>query len=191
MPNQLSDSELIDKYQSTTDQRYLAELYTQYTHLVFGVCMKYFKNQEASQDALMNIYEELIEKVHRHDILEFKPWLYMVVRNHCLMVLRKNKSTDQKFVDFSIEQTSNVQNDSFLHLTNEAESQEQLEAILADCLGGLKKEQQECVHLFYIEEKAYKEVADITKHDLKKVKSYIQNGKRNLKKCLEDKIVKE
>ena len=187
MISQTPDSKLVEKYQATADQRYLAELYTQYTHLVYGVCMKYLKNPAASQDALMNIYEELIDKVIRHDIIEFKPWLYMLVRNHCLMVLRKEKSTEKKFGDFSIDQINNVQNDCFVHLTNEAENTEQLESELADCLDGLKKEQQECVRLFYIKEKAYKEVAEITKYELKKVKSFIQNGKRNLKKCLEEK----
>lgn len=187
MSQQSPDSILIQKYQATADQRYLAELYTQYTHLVFGVCMKYFKNEAAAQDALMNIYEELISKVLKHDILDFQPWLYMLTRNHCLMVLRKEKSSQQKFDDFSIEQINTVQNDSFLHLTNGSENTELLEQQLSECLAQLKTEQEQCVRLFYIQEKAYKEIAEITKHELKKVKSFIQNGKRNLKICLERK----
>ena len=186
MLTETSDSVLLEKYQATAEQGYLAELYTKYTHLVYGVCMKYLKNPSASQDALMNIYEELVGKVLKNQIIEFKPWLYVVVRNHCLMVLRKEKSVQQKFVDFSIDQINNVQNDSFVHLTNEAESTEQLEKELADCLEKLKIEQKTCVTLFYIQEKAYKEVAELTKFELKKVKSYIQNGKRNLKNCLEE-----
>ncbi len=181
------DSELVEKYQSTTEQQYLATLYTRYTHLVYGVCMKYLKNPSASQDALMNIYEELISKVLRHQIIEFKPWLYVLVRNHCLMVLRKEKSVQQKFVDFSIDQINSVQNDPFVHLTNESKDVETLEKGLADCLGELKEEQEKCVRLFYLQEKAYKEVVALTQYELKKVKSYIQNGKRNLKNCLENK----
>jgi RNA polymerase sigma-70 factor (ECF subfamily) len=41
--------------------------------------------------------------------------------------------------------------------------------------------------LFYLEQKCYKDIADLTGYDLNKVKSAIQNGKRNLKICMERK----
>lgn len=47
-------------------------------------------------------------------------------------------------------------------------------------LGNLSKEQQVCVELFYLKDKCYQEVAEITGYTMNQVKSYIQNGKRNL-----------
>ena len=45
----------------------------------------------------------------------------------------------------------------------------------------LNPEQKQTVELFYLQEKSYKEIVDQTGFSMNDVKSYIQNGKRNLK----------
>ena len=56
---------------------------------------------------------------------------------------------------------------------------------LEKCLGELPDAQRVSVHMFYYEDKSYKEIADTINEELGKVRSFIQNGRRNLKLCLE------
>lgn len=150
-------------------------------HLVYGLCLKYFKNRDDSQDATMAIYEQIGEKLLTAEVQHFKSWLYMVSKNHCLMELRKKNP--EVHADIFMESVEAV------HLNEDkVELEKDIEALEA-CIEELKEEQKKCVTLFFLEKKSYQEVNEQTGIDLKKVKSYIQNGKRNLKMCLESKNV--
>ena len=52
----------------------------------------------------------------------------------------------------------------------------------------LNPEQKQCVTLFYLQKKSYQEINEITGFSMLQVKSYIQNGKRNLKILIEKKM---
>jgi len=52
---------------------------------------------------------------------------------------------------------------------------------LPNAISNLNTEQRLCINLFYLKEKCYEEISMQTGYSLKQVKSYIQNGKRNLK----------
>lgn len=174
-----SDEELLTIYQSTKSQDILATLYLRYTDLVYGVCLKYFKNGETAKDAVMNIYEELVKKLQTHAIETFKPWLYIVAKNHCLMQLRKTKK--DKLVEF---QPEFMQSEDFTHLDNML-AKEKILAQLEVCVESLSNEQKETVRMFYVENKCYNEIAAVTGKDWSKIRSLIQNGRRNLKICIE------
>lgn len=176
---QLDDAELISRYQSTGDLEVLGLLYNRYMHLVFGVCLNYFKDEEQSKDAVMQIFEELVVKVKMHQIQNFKSWLHVLTRNHCLMALRKASKNNVISLDEGL-----VENSEFVHLDIDDAKETQL-SIMEKCMEALPPEQRISVDLFYLQEKNYKEVAELTGYDLLKVKSYIQNGKRNLKICIE------
>lgn len=148
-------------------------------HLVFGVCLNYLKDEEQSKDAVMQIFEELVVKLKIHEVQNFKSWLHVLSRNHCLMALRKQS----KNTTVSIEDTF-VENMDFVHLDIDDTKERQL-SVMEKCMETLPEEQRISVDLFYLQEKCYKEVADITGYEMLKVKSYIQNGKRNLKNCIE------
>jgi len=177
----LADDKLVAEYFSNGRLKIIGELYKKYTHLVFGVCLKYLKNEEKSKDAVMEIFESLIEKLRIHEVSNFKSWLYTVTKNHCLMLLRSdssyNKLKDRIFHNFMSE---NMELQSQMHPLFEDE-QEHLIEHLDKALNKLKKEQENCIRLMYLENKSYREIADITGYSMKEVKSHIQNGKRNLK----------
>lgn len=176
----LSDLELIDLYKSSQDLIYTGELFQRYSHLIFGVCMKYLKNEEESRDAVMNIFEKLIEDLKKHKVTNFKAWLHTVARNHCLMFLRSRQGVEVNSAESAVEL---MEYSYSLHLSSEPQLEVNLEN-LDDCMKKLIKEQKICVELFYLEEKCYKEITELTTYSLNEVKSYIQNGKRNLKNCL-------
>ena len=173
------DAVLIAQYKHTGSLEVLGVLYNRYMHLVYGVCLNYFKEEEASKDAVMQIFEELILKLKIHEVQNFKSWLHVLTRNHCLMAIRKNAKHDT----ISIEDAF-VENTEFVHLDIEDAKEKQL-TVMEKCMDTLSEEQKISVNLFYLQEKCYKEVAEITGYEILKVKSYIQNGKRNLKICIE------
>ncbi len=180
------DLALIKQYLSTQDLYFMGVLYERYMHLVFGLCLKYLNDREKSRDAVMQVFEELIDKVQQHEIRNFKSWLYVMARNHCLMQLRREKTEREQTEKYVTEQKDFMESPFLLHPDNGASVEEDIE-VLKECIDQLKKEQQACIRLFYLDEYCYAEIAEITGFSLKKIKSYIQNGRRNLKICLEEK----
>lgn len=180
-----SDSTQIDEHGLLTDYRktgnidLLGRLYEQYMPLVFGLCLKYLKDEEQSKDAVMQIFEDLVKKLRVHEVSNFKSWLYTVVRNYCLMELRSSSKHEIISIDGEFMETG-----AFMHLTIEDVPEEKFK-IMEKCIESLPFGQREVINLFYLEQKCYNEVSEITGFDLNKVKSYIQNGKRNLKICIE------
>ena len=150
--------------------------------LVFGVCLKYFKEPERSKDAVMDIFDELNTKLQQHEVDNFKGWLHVLARNYCLMQLRSPRN--MKTTEFNPGFMQSGQN---THLDNEVMEKEEDFKKLERCMELLPAEQKQTVELFYLEKKCYNEIATITGHDWNKVRSYIQNGKRNLKICMEEK----
>lgn len=177
--NLYSDTELTELYRKDGDLNVLALLYQRYMDLVYGVCLKYLKDPETSKDAVINIYEELIGKLKQHEVTNFKSWLYTLSRNHCLMHLRKEKG--HATVEIS---DHFMQNEEMLHLDTVNQKEEQLNS-MEKCLEQLSSEQKTCVTLFYLEGKCYNDITEQTGIEWNKVRSYIQNGRRNLKLCME------
>lgn len=173
-----SDADLLEAIQNGNDSSLIGVLFSRYMHLVYGLCLKYLKNREDAQDAVMEIFESMGSKLLVSKVQHFKSWLYMVSKNHCLMQLRKASSHEKINGSF-------MENDVIMHpIEEESKIDEDLSA-LEKCLQQLRADQQQCVRLFYLKEHSYEEVSSLTSFALKKVKSYIQNGKRNLKICLE------
>lgn len=178
-PSKYSDSELVARYQKSGDMELLGILYERYTELVYGVCLKILKNEAAAEDAFMTIFEKLTKKVRAHDIQQFRPWLHTVVRNHCLGILRKEGKHLTVSYDGDFMQSTEI-----LHPFMEEATNSKLTA-LPECLNSLKGEQKSCVQLFYFEGQSYQDIAAEKAVAIGKVRSYIQNGRRNLKICIE------
>ena len=157
----------------------LGELYQRYMELVYGVCLKYYKDPETAKDSVMQIFEELVSKLKKHDVDNFKGWLHQVAKNHCLMALRTPKN--MKTVEFK---TELVQSEENVHLNGVLEKEENFNK-MEYCLGTLAAEQREAIKLFYLEGKCYNEIVDQTGQEWNQVRSLIQNGRRNLKICME------
>lgn len=174
-----TDEELLQSFKQYGSQSILAQLYLRYSDLVYGTCMKYLKNQEDAKDAAINIYQELLIKLPHQEINNFKSWLYVVTKNHCLMELRKSKKTIT--VEF---QSSVMQSEDFSHLDNVLEKEKDF-IKLEECLEILPEAQKHSIRLFYLENKCYNEIATQTGMEWNKIRSLIQNGRRNLKNCME------
>lgn len=187
--DQVSDEELLKEFTSTGDPEVAGRLYTRYMPLVYGVCLKYLKNREDSKDAVMQIFEKLIIEIPKQKIENFRSWLHVVTKNYCLMLLRSQKAIDQHMTEWVTDQTVFMEYGPVLHPIDE--DGPLLDMALANCIEKLKGEQKQCIKLFYFENKCYNEIAKNLDLDEKKVKSHLQNAKRNLKLCLEAKHVSQ
>jgi RNA polymerase sigma factor (sigma-70 family) len=176
-----SDTELVFLYRQSGDLKILGELYQRYMELVYGVCLKYFKDPEQAQDAVMQIFEELVSKLKKHEVENFRGWLHQVAKNYCLMQLRTPKNL--KTVELS---PLLMQNEEDVHLNGMMEKEENFKK-LENCIASLSDEQRTMIKLFYLDGKCYNEIVEITGHGWNHVRSSIQNGRRNLKLCMDKK----
>ncbi|MGK7393950.1 MAG: RNA polymerase sigma factor [Candidatus Cyclobacteriaceae bacterium M3_2C_046] len=176
----LDDLALVRKYQTEGNQEIIGILFERYLHLVYGVCKKYIEDQDDAKDAVMQIFEKLLTRLNDYEITNFTSWLYVLSRNHCMMYHRNQKT----LVAIKNKYGQLMDLDVNLHPANNGEGDD-----IQKLLNGIKKlsrEQQKCVELFFLKGKCYKDICEETGYELKKVKSYIQNGKRNLKIFLQD-----
>jgi RNA polymerase sigma factor (sigma-70 family) len=171
--NSLTDKELLRLFYAGHDNQWLGFLLERYTLLLYGVCMKYLKNQEEARDAVQQIFLKVITEVHKYEVTYFSSWLYMISKNHCLMMLR-NKRFSARPVEEMEELPETGDEPDFLIRENRLQH-------LELAMKGLNPEQARCISLFYLQKKSYQEIADDTGYTLLQVKSYIQNGKRNLR----------
>lgn len=175
----LSDDHLIAQYLRNHDQEALGELFKRYMHLIFGIALKYLGNQQDAEDLTMRIYEKLMHELPKTSIRNFSGWLHVLTRNECLMKLRKSMKSglDKKI---PLVGTEFVENEESMHLIKENKL-----LALEKCIEELKEEQKICVKQFFLKSKSYRQIAQELKMEEKNVKSHIQNGKRNLKICIE------
>lgn len=181
----ITDNELLQNFYLDRDNQWLGILLPRYTLLLFGVCMKYLKNEEEAKDSVQQIFLKTITELQKYKVDYFKSWVYMVAKNHCLMKLRDHpgKSTTDltdNLPEAVLEEDLDIK---FQHL----EKDRTLD-LMENALDELSFEQKQCVTLFYLEKKSYQAIAASTGFSVLKVKSYIQNGKRNLKILLDKKM---
>ena len=180
-----TDAELLNNFYLEHDNQWLGLLLERYTLLLLGVCMKYLKNEEEAKDSVQQIFLKAITELHKYRVEYFKSWIYMVAKNHCLMKLRDRKGK------LTADLTENVA--GFAPETQQDEKLQQLEKekrleLMGSALQELGNEQKRCVTLFYLEKQSYQEIAQHTGYSILKVKSHIQNGKRNLRIILDRKL---
>jgi RNA polymerase sigma factor (sigma-70 family) len=175
----LSDAEYILAFQQTGELRLLGQLYQPYMEMVFAVCFKYLRDEDESKDAVMLIFEKLIKDLQNHSVGNFKAWLHTVAVNHCLMKIRAKK------VFVGVDEVSDADQADVEDVKEQSIQIDRNLAVLKDCMQTLKVEQRVSIRLFFNEEKCYRQISDETGFDFNQIKSYIQNGKRNLKICME------
>lgn len=182
----VSDQQLLENFYTDHNTEWLGILLPRYTLLLLGVCMKYLKNEEEAKDCVQQIFLKVITELQKYRVDYFKSWLYMVAKNHCLMKIRdKQGKTPVELSEKYLTATEEKPD-----LQNLRQNDETL-ALMSEALHELSKEQQQCVTLFYFQKKSYQEISDETGFTLMQVKSYIQNGKRNLRLLLEKKLKNE
>lgn len=177
----LPDEELVSKFSQTKQDTYFEELYRRYVHLSYGVCLKMLKSEDDSRDVVSEVFKILYVKLPTANVKSFKSYLYTVSRNECIALMRRRKSESNKMAEWKLLETPPgdfMENNEFSALLN---SEVPMEEEVEKAVSLLGDEQRTCIRLFFYEDKSYKEIADQTGYSEKQVKSYLQNGKRNLR----------
>jgi len=177
----MTDAELLELYYSDKNQEWIGILLERYTLLLLGVCMKYLKDENEARDCVQQIFLKVLTEAGKYRIEYFKSWLYMVAKNHCLMRLREKGAKGMK--ELSDHHAVAVESDKQELIRNEKTYD-----LLEEALRELSEEQRQCVILFYLKKNSYQQISDKTGFSLMQVKSYIQNGKRNLKILIDKKM---
>lgn len=182
----IPDQDLLEKFYADRNNEWLGILLQRYTLLLLGVCMKYLKNEEDARDSVQQVFLKVIQELHKYKVDYFKSWLYMVAKNHCLMKLRGRQGKVPAELTEKMSATPAEETDTLTLLQNDHTFE-----LMETALRELSAEQQQCVTLFYLQKKSYQEISEATGFTLLQVKSYIQNGKRNMKIWIEKKIQEE
>ena len=177
----ITDTELLDLYQEDKNQEWIGILLERYTLLLLGVCMKYLKDENEAKDCVQQIFLKVLTEVSKYRIDFFKSWLYMVAKNHCLMKLRDKGTKGVKELSEQIPAGEEINKDELIQ-------NEQTYQLLEESINELSEEQRQCVILFYLKKNSYTQISESTGYSMLQVKSYIQNGKRNLKLILDKKL---
>ncbi len=181
-----TDEELVLDYYNTGNKDLVGQLFEKHVKTVFGVCLFYFKDKDVAKDAVMQIFEKLITELKKTEVKNFKGWLSFVVRNYCISEIRKNKNKyrlPEKYLEFEVSEAL-LDEEEKIAMVNDDLMMDHLQT----CLPALKENQRVCIDLFYLKGQTYQQICGKTKFSLNEVKSYIQNGKRNLKLLIEEKI---
>ena len=174
----LTDQEILKHFYADHNNEWLGSLLERYTLLLYGVSMKYLKNPEESRDAVQQIFLKAITELHKYEVSYFSSWIYMIAKNHCLMLLRNQRR------ELPVDELADKAG------PDEGEDPVKKEMLLSElekALEHLNSEQKICIRMFYLEKKSYQGITSETGYSLLQVKSYIQNGKRNLRLLLEKK----
>lgn len=176
-----SDEELLERYYYDNDNKWLGLLLPRYSLLLFGVCMKYLKNEEEAKDTVQQVFLKVINELYKFEVKNFKSWIYRVAQNECLMKLRT-----RKVIPLELTENHTKDEDDFGAKEIRQAAEGKIER-LYESLVKLKAEQQQCLRYFYLEKKSYLEICNLTGYSLSQVKSYLQNGKRNLEILMAEK----
>ena len=193
MPSPPTDEDLAAGFRESGNPDLLGALYARYLELVYGVCLQYLRDGGRAEDAAMDIYEQLHVKLREHAVDHFRPWLYRLARNHCLMILRRSAShltRDSVSVPtYAGADLADMQIGDLLHQDGDdgdaALARERDLDALEACREELSAEQATCIRRFYLEGASYQTIAEERGLPVGRVRSHLQNGRRNLKKCLE------
>ncbi len=183
LKNHITDQELLERYYADHNNEWLGILLQRYTLLLLGVCMKYLKDEDEAKDSVQQVFLKVIQELQKYKVDYFKSWLYMVAKNYCLMRLRDKKGKVMTEITDKLSVTPEDEIDKQVLLENDATLE-----LMGDALKELSLEQQQCVTLFYLQKKTYQQISEETGFNMLQVKSYIQNGKRNLKILIEKKM---
>ena len=183
-PADVPDADLLARFQRSGEGDDLLPLYQRHAGLIYAQGLRYLGSAQRAEDAGMEIWSILLNKLPKHEVSNFRSWLQTTVRNHCLMQLRKEKRDPLKQSGEDIMQSGRL-----LHLSDESNQNHHPDTrSLHHCMKQLKEEQRRCINLFYLREgESYQTIAEELNLTVGRVRSHLQNGRRNLKRCLEEK----
>jgi len=148
--------------------------------IIIKICRAYTNSQEDFED----YYQEVCLQIWRskdnfQEQCEWSTWVYRISLNVCLTLLKKSRINGQTyFTSDSLPETAATENMAF-----EDESLNQLYVAIRRL-----PEVDRALILLYLEEKSYKEIADILDTNANNIGVRVNRIKERLKKILDEKF---
>ncbi|THH39802.1 RNA polymerase sigma factor [Neolewinella litorea] len=181
MASEVTDLDLLRAFRRQPDATRLLPLYERYAELIYAWCLRYLGTPQRAEDAGAEVFTVLLEQLPRHEVTNFRSWLQTVVRNHCLMQLRREKRDPVRQGEDPL-----VHFGAWPHQAEETAETPPDTRPLHHCLKQLNEAQRQCIRLFYLTPgESYASVGERLNLSVGQVRSHLQNGRRNLKICLE------
>jgi len=176
--SKFSDEDVLRMLKESGKTNCVRELFIRYLRLIYGVCLNYLKDADDAENAVKQIFNNLLFKLKDYEITTFRPWIYHYTKNYCLQIQGK-----ENYSVISDYEEHDVEFDRIIDLfeSNDAEQT----ALLANCLKELTPQQRVSINYFFKDKLSFAEIADKAGYTIKHVKSYIQSAKQNLINSLE------
>jgi RNA polymerase sigma factor (sigma-70 family) len=172
-------SSWIENYLKTGDKQYWGRIFEKYKKQIFVRCLRILNNSEDARDLTSEAFIKAFENIQNFDLKRsFFPWLYQLTTNLCIDHIRRKKLIQFNQIEDQV--ISENPEDVIVNL-----ERKELGNHIKQAIRKLKRPQKRCFCLFYIQQKSYKEIAELTGYSFNEVRSYIQNGRRKFKSIME------
>lgn len=150
-----------------------------FSGIIIKLCRAYTNSQEDFEDYYQEVCLQILRsKENFREESEWSTWVYRISLNVCLTLLKKKKKNENHFVSDALTAEETEDNYAF--------SDESLN-LLYDAIRQLS-EIDRAIIMLYLEEKAYKEIADIIGTNPNNIGVRVKRIKVRLKKILDGKI---
>ena len=156
MPGLLESKYLIARAR-TGDNQAWGDLYREFAPAIFRFCRRALPSKEDAEDATMEIFMKLREKLVQYDpARSFSAWLYRVAANHCWDMLRRRKARHDKDMDDIDEMPLQAPEPNQLERLIEERSSEEVRKALSR----LGERARMALVMRYYSDMSYDEIAD-------------------------------
>ena len=154
----------------------MSDFFVLYREDVLGLCYYYTRDVELSKDLTMDTFETYLKRGKKGPVInDIKSYLLGIARNLCMAHFKKSKRTQS--IEESVLQFMEYEDE------NAPNGEEVIDRLMMS-MCKLTTDQRRCVELFFIKGCSYNQISKKLNFSYNEVKSFIQNGKRNLKKLM-------
>ncbi len=160
--------ERVENNFSLNREEELVQLYERHVNMVYRLCYLYLKNSVDAEDAVQSIFLKLLKsKIIFNDHEHEKAWLIVAAKNYCKDIFKSWWRKHRVDLNDLAENSKVVQ---------DVEVGDVIAKLLA-----LPQKYKIVLYLFYFEEYAAKEIAELLNSNESTVRTQLQRGRERLK----------
>lgn len=176
--SKMSDEQIVEIVRNKDKNRY-AEIIHRYEKKLLRYAIYLITDEQLAADAVQEGFIKAYINLHSFNVsLRFSSWLYRIVHNEAMNLVRANHH------DVMIDEALNI--DSQIHV-EDAFIKKELQNRVDHCLQQMSLLYKEPLVLFFLEEKTYQEISDILRIPIGTVGTRINRAKQLVRKICQKK----
>ena len=174
----ISDEELVNLC-LTGEGKYFEEIVKRYKKKIYSIAYRFTNSSDESYDITQEIFIKVYNSLKKYNpSYKFSSWILKMTTNYCVDIKRKNK-IETTSLDLAINR------EETLSAENEFLNQEKKRKIY-ECINNLPNEYKILIELYHHQNLTYKEIEDILKIPMTKVKNRLYRARLMLKDSLKN-----